>query len=201
MALNLKVRFAALVNRIGNASLVVRFRTLYESLSPRDRRLFIGLSAFFLMVLVGTAAWSGNRYLNRLEQENQRKQEQLVRILEVQLGYDELKKQITDLEAQLKGNVEFNLTSFLENTANTISFPNQVNIQSKGEETNEGVRSVKAEVKVRKAPLESILKYLHAVESAPQRLHVKNLRIRTTFNSRAELDMELEVVVLTPQEG
>lgn len=201
MAVNLKARFEALVTRIGQSSLVVRFRTLYESLSPRDRRLFIGLVAFFIAIVVGSAAYSGNRYLQRLSQDNIRRQEQLVRVLEIQLAHDELKGQIDALEALLKSNGDFNLTSFLERTANDLQFPQTVNIQTKGESVAEGVRSLAVEVKIRKAPLEKILRYLHAIESTAQRLQVKNLRIRTTFNSRQELDCELEVIVLTPQDS
>lgn len=200
-ALNPKARVDALISRIGNSSLVVRFRSLYDSLSPRDRRLFMGLVAFLVLLLVGSASWSGNRYLQRLNQENLRRQEQLVRVLEVQLSHEELKRQIDALETQLKSNEEFNLTSFLEREANTLAFPQSVNIQTKGDSVNEGVRSLSVEVKIRKAPLEKIVKYLHVIESAKERLQVQNLRIRTTFNSRAELDCELEVVVLTPQES
>lgn len=201
MALNLKARFEALVTKVGQSSFVVRFRTLYESLSPRDRRLFIGLVGFLIALVVGSAAYSGNRYLQRLSQDNIRKQDQLVRVMEIRMAHDELKQQIDALEAQLKTNGEFNLTSFLERTANDLQFPQTVNIQTKGEQVTEGVRALAVEVKIRKAPLKKILRYVHAIESTAQRLQVKNLRIRTTFNSRQELDCELEVVVLTPQES
>lgn len=201
MALNPGARFGAFMNRVGDSALIVRFRTLYESLSPRDRRLFIGLVVFFVLLVLGFASWSGNRYLVKLEQDNTRKQEQLGRVLEARMAHEELRGQIDALEALLKQNGDFNLTSFLERLANEQQFPQTVNIQTKGEQVKEGVKEVTVEVRIRKAPLEKIVRYLHAIESAPQHLQVRNLRIRTTFNSRSELDLELEVVVLAPQEA
>ena len=200
MATNLKERWASFTARLGQATLIVRARTLYESLSPRDRRLFLMLVSFFALALVGGGIWLGNKHLTRLEQEITRKQDQLKRIEEVRTEHETLKAQIAQLEGQMKQNPDFNLTSFLERAATEVAFTEAPTIQTKGETANEGFREIAVDVRLRKASLDKIVTYLHKIETAPERLTVKNLRIRTTFGSRSSLDVDIEVSVMAPQE-
>ncbi len=158
------------------------------------------LMSFFVVVGISGAVYSARQYEKRLEQDIARKQEQLARVLDVRVEHENLKTRIAAREEELKRNPDFNLTSFLEREANTVGFTQPVNIQSKGDVANDGFREITADVKIRKADLPKIVDYLHRIETAPHRLTVKELRIRTTFGSKSELDADLEVSHLAPQE-
>jgi hypothetical protein len=56
-------------------------------------------------------------------------------------------------------------------------------------------------VKLRKRSLEELVRYLYAIETAPQRLTVKSLRVRTSYRSKSELNISLDVTALKPQES
>jgi general secretion pathway protein M len=200
MALNLKERASQLSDRVAQASLVVRAREMYESLSPRDRRLFIMLVSFFALLLVGGGTLSARNYLKRRQQELERKQGQLTRVEEVRAEHEALKGQISKLEEELKRDSNFNLTAFLERTSTEVGFTEPVNIQSKGETVNNGFKEIAVEVRIRKASLDRLVSYLYLIENAPQRLTMKSLRIHTAFGNKSDLDAELEVSMLAPQE-
>jgi len=197
----MKERWNRFIDRVNRSALISRARELFESMSPRDRRLFVMLACFLVLGLLSTAVYSGNKYLNRQEQDIARKQDQLTRVLTIRMEHETLKRQIEALENELKSDADFNLTSFLERSSNDIGFDRTVNIQTKGETAGDGFTERAVEVKVRKAPLDKIIRLLYMVEVAPQRLSIKSLRIRTAFGSREKLDADFEVTLLTPQEA
>src|SRR5688500_14001984 len=107
MALNLKDRWNQLSERVSQASIVVRARTLFESLSPRDRRLLLLLVGFFTLALIGAGSLASRNYVRRLEQEITRKQGQFDRVEQVRSEHDALKAEIATKEQELKQDQNF----------------------------------------------------------------------------------------------
>jgi general secretion pathway protein M len=201
MAATMKERLSRLTDRVGNVALIKKASALYESLSPRDRRLLWLLVGFFSLAGLGGTGWAGKTYLSRLDRDIQRKQDQLSRVEAVRTEHQTLKAQIDKLEQELKQNPDFNLTAYLERTSTEVGFTDPANIQSKGEVAGDGFKEISVDVRVRKAPLDKIVTYLYQIERSPQRLNVKRLRVYPAFGSKTDLNAELEVSVLAPQEG
>ncbi len=194
-------RWAGFKTRLSNNQTVSKGITLYRSMSPRDQRLFIGLIVAILVGVVALGFISGRRYIHRLNEDIARKEQQLQRLVDVRSDYVQLKSRIEALEEKMGKGEDFSLTAFLERSANGIGFSEPVNIQSRGETANEGFTETLVDVKIRKAALDQIIRYLFAVETAPQQLRIKSVRLKTTFRSRELLDAEIEVVQLIPREA
>lgn len=197
---NDKEEKSSFLKRISELGPIAKISSFFESLSSRDRRLFLFMLSVVIIAFFGVSSLWGRSYIRRLNEDIDRKKDQLARIQEIESEHTSLVEQIKKLEDSLKSGKDFNLTAFLERVGNDISFPSPISIQSKGEASNNGFSEKTMEVRIRKAPLDKVTKYLYQVEGAPERLNVKTMRIRTAFGSRSDLDADFEISYLIPQE-
>ncbi len=201
MGLNLRERLGNLQERISRWTPIAKANSLFDSMSPRDRRLFIFMVSTIFVVVTLLVVVQARKHLRYLEQEITRKEQQLALVQAETERYQKLKRQISALEKQLGENPDFNLTAFLEREADKLDMADAISINSRGETAKEGFTETTVSVKLRKRSLVDVVRYLYAIETAPQLLVVKSLRIRTTYGSRANLNVDIDISIMTPQEA
>ncbi len=201
MGLNLKERWSHPGERLARWTPIAKANSLLDSMSPRDRRLFLFMVTTIVVVVTLLAVLQAKKHLRYLEQEIARKEQQLALVQAETTRFENLKRQISALEKQLGENPDFNLTAFLEREADKVGMADAISINTRGETAKEGFLETMVSVKLRKRSLVDVVRYLYAIETAPQLLVVKSLRIRTTYRSRSDLNVDIDVSIMTPQEA
>ncbi len=200
MPLNLHERWSRAGDKVARWTPFAKVNSLLDSMSPRDRRLLLFMVTTIVVVVTLVAVLQAKKHLRYLEQEIARKQQQLELVRAETERYQALKQQIAAIEKQLSENPDFNLTAFLEREADKLGMSDAISINTRGETAKEGFLETLVNVKLRKRSLVDIVRYLYAIETAPQHLVIKSLRIRTSYGSRSDLHVDLDVSIMTPQE-
>ena len=200
MVTNLRERWNQTGEKVARWAPFAKVNNLLDSMSPRDRRLLLFMVTTIVVVLTLIAVIQAKKHLRYLEQEIGRKEQQLELVQAETERYQTLKQQISAIEKQLRENPDFNLTAFLEREADKLGMSEAISINTRGETAKEGFLETLVNVKLRKRSLVDIVRYLYAIETAPQHLVIKSLRIRTSYGSRSDLNVDIDVSIMTPQE-
>jgi type II secretory pathway component PulM len=170
-----------------------RLRALVEALSPRERWLVGGVGALLavLLLLVGVvnplrAALEGGR------ERAATAEQQLAVALGLRRELDEVQGRLAHVEQRIRQGPRGNIFTTLE----TLARESAVKVDSMQPQTvpsDDAYRETKVEVKLEGVNLAQLANYLHRIESAPQLLSVKSLRIRTRADKPDFLDVTLTV--------
>ena len=203
MASRLRQMLDNTIERLETLPPVERVRGLFESLSPRDRVLLTFLLCFFVVLGLGGAAMGVRSSLRRMEADIATRQEQLARAADVQAEYSQLKKKVEDAENRLKAETDFAVQSFLERQTGSagISAEQLAAIEVRAETPGTWYTDTQVELKLKKVGLQSLTTFLYGIEYGDRPISVKSLRVRPDRRDRAQLDVEMELTVLTLKEG
>lgn len=166
-----------------------RLRNAFLGLDPRERTLvslalgLLGLILVWTLVLsplLGAAAHRGQQ----LETADQR-----LDVMErLRRDYDDVQARLADVERRIQTGPQGNLRTTLETLARQASVRVE-SMEPQASPSHPKYRETKVDVGLSKVTLDQTVTYLHQIETAPQALSVKSLRIRT----RAEQPDLLEV--------
>jgi type II secretory pathway component PulM len=179
-------------------NLWTRAWTAFQSLSVRERAL-IGSAAGMLLLallwigLVMPLIAAGNRVTTRADAAEQ----QLAATSRLRREYDDVARRLADVEQRIRGASRGNLRTTLESLASTAS----VKVESMEPQTtpaNDRYRETKVEVGLTGVSLPQTVNYLYQIESAPQVLSIKSLRIRTRPDKPDLLDVTFTVSSFEP---
>ena len=170
-----------------------RLRALLEALSPRERWVVGGVAALFAVVLLVLGVVNPLRAA--LEGGRERAataQQQLDVALELRRELDEVQGRLAHVEQRIREGPRGNLFPTLESLARESA----VKVDSMQPQTvpsDDAYRETKVEVALKGVSLAQLANYLHKIESAPQLLSVKSLRIRTRSDKPDFLDVSFTV--------
>lgn len=203
MANKIRQVIDATIDKLEALPPVERVRGVFESLSPRDRVLLTFLIGFFVVLGLGGAAMGVRSTLRRMESDISTRQEQLARAAEVQADYAQLKSKVEDAENRLKAETDFAVQSFLERQTGSagITAEQLSAIEVRAETPGTWYTETQVELKLKKVALQSLTNFLYGIEYGDRPITVKSLRIRPDRRDRAQLDVEMELLVLTLKEG
>lgn len=166
-----------------------RLRNAFLGLEPRERMLVsaalgllavLALWSLVLSPLIGAAARRGQQ----LDTADQR-----LRVMErLRRDYDDVQARLADVERRIESGPQGNLRTTLETLARQASVKVE-SMEPQASPSHPKYRETKVDVGLSNVTLNQTVSYLHQIESAPQALSVKSLRIRT----RAEQPDLLEV--------
>jgi general secretion pathway protein M len=172
--------------------------TAYQALSARER-LLIGaaggmlvIALLWLLVVMPLIA-AGDRISARADAAEQ----QLAVITRLRRDFDEVAHRLASVEQRIASEARGNLRTQLETMASAAS----VKVESMEPQTspaNDRYKETKVEVGLAGVTLPQTVKYLHAIEQAPQVLSVKSLRIRTRPDKPELLDVTFTVSSFEP---
>ncbi|HEY8155403.1 MAG TPA: type II secretion system protein GspM [Myxococcota bacterium] len=172
--------------------------TAFQGLSARER-LLIGsaggmlLLALFWLGFVMPLLSAGDRITARADAAEQ----QVAAITRLRREYDDVARRLGDVEQRIRSAARGNLRTTLESLASVAS----VKVESMEPQTtpaNDRYRETKVEVGLAGVTLPQTVSYLHQIESAPQVLSIKSLRIRTRPDKPELLDVTFTVSSFEP---
>lgn len=166
-----------------------------SQLSRRDRiALAIGgiavLAAFFYAGVIAPYRSA----LQRLDARIAARQRQVGELAALQREYLLLQRQLGEAERRLAKADTFSLFAFVEGLAGQIvSKENLVSMRPQPATVREDLREEAVEIRLEKIRLDQLVRLLYAVDSNEAFLTVKNLRVKTRFDNRSQLDVVLTI--------
>jgi general secretion pathway protein M len=170
----------------------------FGGLAPRERLLIAisgGLLAFALVYLaivnpiVGAVERSGRR-LDTADQ-------QLRVMTRLRREYDDVQHRLASVEQRIRSGSRGNLRTTLEMLAGKANVKVE-SMEPQATPASEAYRETKVEVGLRNVTLAQTVNYLHQIESSPEVLSVKALRIRTRPDLPEFLDVTFTVSSFEP---
>lgn len=186
-------------DRLGSIAAVEKVESLIESLSPRDRRLLTGLVVFFLVALFAGASYLVRGVLEKSEGQIAYRTDQLLRAQDIVMESQALRSRVEAAEQSLGGEANFIIQSFIERQAQAagITQDKVPSIQVRSDIPGERYKETLVEVQLKDIDLDALVRFLHSVEYGARPVHVKELRVRTGRRDRAQLDVDLELTVVS----
>jgi len=175
-----------------------RIVAAFNGLAPRER-LLIGtagallcLALFYLLIaspLLGAA--------RRSEQRLDTAEQQLRVMQRLRRDYDDVSQRLAQVENRIRSGPRGNLRTALETLAGQASVKVET-MEPQASPANANYRETKMEVGLRGVTLSQTVDYLQRIESSPQLLSVKTLRLRTRSEKPELLDVTFTVSSFEP---
>ncbi len=172
--------------------------TGFQNLSARERLLvasaggclLVGLLFFGLVLPVLSAS---ARVAARADSAEQ----QLGALVRLRREYDDVQGRLANVEQRIRNEARGNLRTTLETLASRATVKVE-SMEPQASPANDSYRETKVEVALAGVSLPQTVNYLHQIESAPQVLSVKSLRIRTRPDKPELLDVTFTVSSFEP---
>ncbi len=180
------------------SELWTRLRNAFFGLEPRERLLVsvvIGLIALVLIwsLVLSPLIGAMSRRGQQLDTADQR-----LRVMEnLRRDYDDVQTRLADVEQRIRQGPQGNLRTTLESLATRASVKVE-SMEPQASPSHPQYRETKVEVGLSSVTLAQTVTYLHQIESAPQALSIKSLRIRTRAEQPDLLDVSFTVSSFEP---
>jgi general secretion pathway protein M len=180
------------------SELWARLRAAFEGLAPRERALVGSATALLLVsaVVLGVVRPVLGAASNAAERLTQAERE-LEAVAGLRERFDEVNARLAAVESRIRGGPQGEIFTALEDLARQSA----VKIDSMEPRTtpaSEEYRETKVQVALRGVTLAQAVNYLHRIESAPQLLSIKTLRMRTRADQPDLLDVTFTVSSFEP---
>ncbi len=177
---------------------VDRIAVAFGGLAPRERLLISAAGGLLALALVYLAVV--NPVLGAVERSGRRldtADQQLRVMTRLRREYDDVQHRLADVEQRIRSGSRGNLRTALEMLAGKANVKVE-SMEPQASPASEAYRETKVEVGLRSVTLAQTVEYLHHIESSPQVLSVKALRIRTRPDLPELLDVTFTVSSFEP---
>ncbi len=165
----------------------------FANLSARERLLVAGAGGMLALALL--YALIVNPALNWGNATKQRRilaEQQLQAMTRLRADFDDVNGRVSAVEKRIQKGPSGNLRTTLETLAQR-SLVKVESMEPQSTPANDTYRETKVEVEMKGVTLPQTVNYLDLIESAPQVLSVKSLRIRTRGDKQELLDVSFTV--------
>jgi type II secretory pathway component PulM len=182
-------------------ALLARLRSFWEGLAPRER-ILVGAAggalalAFVALAIVGPALSASARATQRVLAAEQ----ELEVVRRLRHDYDEIHGRLGAVEERIRGGPRGEIFTLLESLARQSA----VSIDSMEPRTSAAspeFAETRVQVELKSLSLAQLAGFLNRVETAPQLLSIKSLRIRTRADKPELLDATVTVSSFEPAAG
>jgi Tfp pilus assembly protein PilO len=172
--------------------------TAFQNLSSRER-LLVGSAAGVLLLGV---VWFGVvmpllAAKDRIAASADAADQQLDVIVRLRRDFDEVQSRLASVEQRIRSEATGNLRTTLESLASRASVKVE-SMEPQSAPANDRYKETKVEVGLTGVTLPQTVTYLHQIETAPQLLSIKSLRIRTRPDKPELLDVTFTVSSFEP---
>ena len=164
-------------------------------MTKRDRRLFLGLLAFFIIVFVSVGIWWMRSTLSGVQTLVADREEKLHLIRVLAVDHAEASGTADEIEQALMANADQDLSSFLEQAAKKAGVEDKLSqVKEKTTATDGVVQEKVYDVKLDKIALTELTSFLYEIETAqyPLRITTFSAKSRKQGDSRV-LNVNLDV--------
>ena len=178
-----------------------RIQDFLRGLQPRERLLAgtaAGIALLLIVIFGGVQPLLGAQRNATQRAEASASELQAVRALREQ--FDQVNGRLLTVEERIHDAPQGEIFSTLEQLASQ----SQVSVDSmepRSAPARDDYSETKVQVTLKGQTLSQVVRYLHGVESAPQPLSIKSLRIRTRADKPELLDVTFTVSSFEPIEG
>jgi type II secretory pathway component PulM len=172
--------------------LLARIRAALDNLSRREYLLVVAAGAVFLIIalLVGvvnlrSASSGATRRVETAEEE-------LRAVQTLRSRYDEIDARMASVEQRIQSGPRGEIFTTLESLARASAVTVD-SMEPRTSPASEDYQETKVQVILRGVTLAQMVNYLQRIESAPQLLSIKSLRIRTRSDKPELLDVNFTV--------
>lgn len=172
-----------------------RFGDMVAAMTPRDRKLFVGLVVFVYTAVVGGALWFGRGQIAELQGRVADREETLTLVKLLAADQVAGADQVKTIEEELKRNANQDLPSFMEKAAQKVGISGQLQgVREKGTTTERTLEDKSYGVELSKLSLQQLVDFLHEVETSRYPLKIRNAKIKSqTLAGQKVLNVTLEV--------
>lgn len=173
--------------------LIARIRAALANLSSRERTLVAAAGGLFLALVlvlgvVNPLISASSRASSRVEAA----EEELRAVQLLRSRYDEVHARMASVEERIRSGPRGEIFTTLESLARASAVTVD-SMEPRTSPANDDYRETKVQVILRGVTLAQTVNYLQRIESAPQLLSIKSLRIRTRSDKPELLDVTFMV--------
>lgn len=181
------------------SELLARVRAVLEGLAPRERILVAAAAAVVLLAVLFLGVVQP--FLSAIDRSRERalqaeRELELVQQLRRQL--DEVGARLERVEGRIRKGPRENLRTTLDRLRTAAGIQKFDSIDERARKPSDGYQETQMEVVLKSVTLAQVVRYLHEIETAPQVLSVKRLRINTRSDQRDLLDVRFVVSSFDP---
>lgn len=175
-----------------------------EMLSPRDRRLLVGLVLFFSVMLVGGYWYMLNGLLDDKAARVRDAKESLLLVQQLDSEYRQHKGTFEAQESRLREYGQQPVAAWIEELATEHGIIEQLRQvkESASEPVSDVVKRTTYKVEIKRAPQKELYEFLHALETSPFPASVEESVFKTAFYKKEKfLDLTMNLTVLSLSGG
>jgi type II secretory pathway component PulM len=176
---------------------LARLRTYFANLSPRERVLVSGVGVLAAVLVAMALVFELLAVGDRLDDRRAAAAQQLEVMTRLRREFDDVNVRLRSVEERIQGGQRGNLRTTLEGLAQRANVKIE-SMEPQASPTHDRYRETKVEVGLREVTLAQAVSYLHEIETTPQPLSVKALRIRTRQEKPEFLDVTFTVSSFEP---
>jgi general secretion pathway protein M len=179
-------------------ALLARIRAAFEDLSPRERTLVAAAGvvlvlAVFVLGVVQPVLSASDRAARRLAAAEQ----ELRSVQELRARHQEMSMRLATVEARIRSGPSGEIFTTLEELARQSAVKVD-SMEPRTSPASDDYRETKVQVALKGVTLAQVVNYLHRIETTPQLLSVKSLRLRTRADGSDLLDVTFTVSSFEP---
>jgi cell division protein FtsB len=170
-----------------------------EMLSPRDRRLLVGLVIFFVVVLTGGFWYLLHGALETKASRVKAAKETHANVIALEQEYQKADAQFTAQKDRLEQYAKQPVTAYIEELAQKHTLNEALTkVNQNTSETVGDIVQTRYTVELKKAPQEPLYRFLYELETSgfPARVEAANFKVVTVKKER-QLDLNLDIIVLS----
>lgn len=170
----------------------------WSRMSERDRRLAAGLGAGIALVIAVMTVYLATGHVRQLRSDIALRAKQLEEVRELRADFRASKERLDSINAKLRAN-SAPPKSFLEEKARETRIEIQ-SMEDRAAPPNDLFKAQVVEVKIRKATLANLTRFLHRIESSGAGMSVRSLEVVPHYQDNKYLDAKVHVLSLRPKE-
>lgn len=170
-----------------------------EALSPRDRKLLVGLVLFGLVLGTGGFWYLLHHALEDKASRVRAAKETYAKVEALEAEYREADARFVAQKDRLDEYAKQPVTAWIEDLANKHELGGAFSgVSQKGSEEVGDITQVRYGVEIKRAPQEVLYRFLHDLETSgfPARVETASFKVATVKKEKV-MDMSLEIVVLS----
>ena len=180
-----------------------RFSELVATMSPRDRRLFVGLIVFAVVTVLGGAWWISSSILEDAQSRVAQREETLGLLQGLAADQAEALAQVETIEAELRKSEGQDLPSFIEKAADKVGIASNLQGVREKQVVTEGSLEEKTyTVELSKIQLAQLTDFLYQVETGGYPLRVRTMKTKVVTAAGVKtLTVSLEISAFRLTDG